>query len=108
MLAVGQRQLLANYARALATIRNPDPWTRQTSSVDTETEIQIRKAIERLMEVDIHYHRAPVVHDSAVRQNHRHPHKRRVSRDRTTHQELLARRGIYYKLYHSSIKTRKW
>src|SRR5262249_11466897 len=48
-LSVGQRQLLA-FARALAHDPRILILDEATSSVDTETELQIRKAIDRLMQ----------------------------------------------------------
>lgn len=104
-LSAGQRQLLA-FARALA--HNPQILIldEATSSVDTETEIQIRKAIERLMEGRtsiIIAHRLSTIQrcDKIIVM-----HKGRV-REIGTHQQLLAERGIYYKLYQLQYKDQE-
>ena len=104
-LSAGQRQLLA-FARALA--HNPQILIldEATSSVDTETEIQIRKAIERLMEGRtsiIIAHRLSTIQrcDKIIVM-----HKGRV-RESGTHQQLLAQRGIYYKLYQLQYKDQE-
>src|SRR5438552_13540594 len=96
-LSAGQRQLLA-FARALAHDPQILILDEATSSVDTETEIQIRKAINRLMEGRtsiIIAHRLSTIQrcDKIIVM-----HKGRV-REIGTHQQLLAKRGIYYKLY---------
>jgi ATP-binding cassette, subfamily B, multidrug efflux pump len=105
MLSVGQRQLLA-FARALAHDPRILILDEATSSVDTETEIQIRKAIERLMEGRtsiIIAHRLSTIQrcDKIIVM-----HKGRV-REVGTHQQLLAQRGIYYKLYQLQYKDQE-
>jgi ATP-binding cassette subfamily B protein len=96
-LSVGQRQLLS-FARALAFNRPVLVLDEATSSVDTETELVIRDALEALMAgrttVAI-AHRLSTIQDMDVILV---LHKG-VLRESGTHQELLARRGIYYKLY---------
>src|SRR5205814_7944549 len=97
MLSSGQRQLLA-FARALAHDPQILILDEATSSVDTETELQIRRAIERLMQGRtsiIIAHRLSTIQrcDKIIVM-----HKGRV-REIGTHQQLLAKRGIYYKLY---------
>jgi ATP-binding cassette subfamily B multidrug efflux pump len=104
-LSVGQRQLLA-FARALAHDPRILILDEATSSVDTETEIQIRKAIERLMEGRtsiIIAHRLSTIQrcDKIIVM-----HKGRV-REIGTHQQLLAQRGIYYKLYQLQYKDQE-
>ncbi len=104
-LSVGQRQLLA-FARALAHDPQILILDEATSSVDTETEIQIRKAIERLMEGRtsiIIAHRLSTIQrcDKIIVM-----HKGRV-REIGTHQQLLAQRGIYYKLYELQYKDQE-
>ena len=74
-----------------------------TSSVDTETELKIRDAISRLMEGRtsiIIAHRLSTIQraDKIIVM-----HKGQV-RETGTHQELLAQRGIYYKLYQLQYK----
>jgi ATP-binding cassette subfamily B protein len=77
-----------------------------TSSVDTETELQIRKAIDRLMEGRtsiIIAHRLSTIQrcDKIIVM-----HKGRIARI-GTHQQLLAQRGIYYKLYQLQYKDQE-
>ena len=104
-LSAGQRQLLA-FARALAHDPQILILDEATSSVDTETEIQIRKAIDRLMEGRtsiIIAHRLSTIQrcDKIIVM-----HKGRV-REAGTHQQLLAQRGIYYKLYQLQYKDQE-
>jgi ATP-binding cassette subfamily B protein len=104
-LSVGQRQLLA-FARALAHDPQILILDEATSSVDTETELQIRKAIDRLMEGRtsiIIAHRLSTIQrcDKIIVM-----HKGRV-REMGTHQQLLALRGIYYKLYQLQYKDQE-
>ena len=104
-LSVGQRQLLA-FARALA--HNPQVLIldEATSSVDTETELRIREAIDRLMQGRtsiVIAHRLSTIQkcDKILVM-----HKGRV-REMGTHQELLAQRGLYYKLYQLQYKDQE-
>jgi ATP-binding cassette, subfamily B, multidrug efflux pump len=104
-LSVGQRQLLA-FARALAHDPQILILDEATSSVDTETELQIRAAIERLMEGRtsiIIAHRLSTIQrcDKIIVM-----HKGQV-REMGTHQQLLARRGLYYKLYQLQYKDQE-
>jgi ATP-binding cassette, subfamily B, multidrug efflux pump len=104
-LSVGQRQLLA-FARALAHDPQVLILDEATSSVDTETEIQIRGAIDRVMEGRtsiVIAHRLSTIQkcDKILVM-----HKGRV-REVGTHQELLAQRGLYYKLYQLQYKDQE-
>jgi len=104
-LSVGQRQLLA-FARALAHDPQVLILDEATSSVDTETEIQIRQAIDRVMEGRtsiVIAHRLSTIQkcDKILVM-----HKGRV-REVGTHQELLAQRGLYYKLYQLQYKDQE-
>ena len=104
-LSVGQRQLLA-FARALAHDPEILILDEATSSVDTETEIRIRKAIDRLMlgrTSIIIAHRLSTIQrcDKIIVM-----HKGRV-REVGSHQELLAERGIYYKLCQLQYKEQE-
>ncbi len=96
-LSVGQRQLLA-FARALAHSPRILVLDEATSSVDTDTELVIQSAVERLMEDHtslIIAHRL-----STIRNCDRIVvlHKGEI-REEGTHAELLRRGGLYYKLY---------
>ncbi len=96
-LSVGQRQLLA-FARALAFDPAVLILDEATSSVDTETELLIQDALQRLMQ---NRTSLVVAHRlSTIKNSDRIIvlHKGEV-RETGTHQELLAERGIYYKLY---------
>ncbi len=96
-LSVGQRQLLS-FARALAYDPEILVLDEATSSVDTETEILIQDAVHKLMSERtsiVIAHRLSTIRDVdriIVL------HKGKV-REVGTHAELLAQRGIYYKLY---------
>jgi ATP-binding cassette subfamily B protein len=96
-LSVGQKQLIS-FARALAY----DPpiliLDEATSSIDSETELLIRDAVARLMEGRtsvIIAHRLSTIQsvDKIVVL-----HKGEL-REQGSHQELLALRGLYYRLY---------
>jgi ATP-binding cassette subfamily B protein len=96
-LSTGQKQLVS-FARALAHNPNFLILDEATSSVDTQTEFQIRTALERLItgrtSVVIAHRLSTVQRADQILVMH----KGRL-REHGTHQELLAQRGIYYKLY---------
>jgi ATP-binding cassette, subfamily B, multidrug efflux pump len=101
-LSTGQKQLIA-FARALAHDPKNLILDEATSSVDTDTELRIREAIVRLMKG-----RTSIIiaHRLSTIQNADKilvMHKGRV-REVGSHQELLAKRGIYYKLYQLQYK----
>lgn len=96
-LSVGQKQLVS-FARALAF----DPalliLDEATSSIDTETEQLIQQAIERVMRNRtsiVVAHRLSTIQraDQIIVLHHGE------IREQGTHQELLAERGLYWKLY---------
>jgi ATP-binding cassette subfamily B protein len=104
-LSTGQKQLIS-FARALA--HNPQILIldEATSSVDTETELRVRDALSRMVEGRtslIIAHRLSTVQraDKIIVM-----HKGRV-REMGTHQQLLAQRGIYYKLYQLQYKDQE-
>ena len=96
-LSVGQKQLLS-FARALAFDPQILVLDEATSSVDTETEILIRDALHVLMEGRTTIaiaHRLSTIQDmDRILVLHRGE-----LREAGTHQELLALRGIYHRLY---------
>src|ERR1700675_3338881 len=104
-LSVGQRQLI-NFARALA--HNPRflILDEATSSVDTKTEVQIREALDRLLSgrtaLVIAHRLSTIQHADRILVFH----KGRL-REQGAHQELLAQRGIYYRLYQLQYKEQE-
>jgi ATP-binding cassette, subfamily B, multidrug efflux pump len=104
-LSVGQKQLLS-FARALAHDPRVLILDEATSSVDTETEQLIQDALRVLLRG-----RTAIViaHRLSTVQNVDEIlvlHKGRI-RERGTHQELLARRGVYWKLYELQYKDQE-
>ena len=104
-LSTGQKQLIS-FARALAHEPKILILDEATSSVDTETEFRVRDALNRMVEGRtslIIAHRLSTVQraDKIVVM-----HKGRV-REMGTHQELLAQRGIYFKLYQLQYKDQE-
>jgi ATP-binding cassette subfamily B protein len=105
-LSVGQRQLVS-FARALAHSPKFLILDEATSSVDTKTELMIREALDRLIEgrtAVVIAHRL-----STIQHAHRILvfHKGRL-REQGSHQELLALRGIYYRLYQLQYKEQEF
>jgi len=104
-LSVGQRQLI-NFARALA--HNPRflILDEATSSVDTKTEMLIREALNRLLSgrtaLVIAHRLSTIQHADCILVFH----KGRL-REQGAHQELLAQRGIYYRLYQLQYKDQE-
>ncbi len=104
-LSTGQKQLI-NFARALAHDPRILVLDEATSSVDTDTETRVRSALERMVQGRtsvIVAHRL-----STVQQADRIlvMHKGQL-RELGTHQELLAQRGIYWKLYQLQYKDQE-
>jgi len=96
-LSVGQKQLIA-FARALAFDPSILILDEATSSIDTETEQLIQQALDRLL---VGRTSIVIAHRlSTIQKADRILvlHKGEV-REYGTHQELLAMRGIYYRLY---------
>jgi ATP-binding cassette subfamily B protein len=96
-LSMGQKQLLS-FARALAFDPRVLILDEATSSVDTETEMIIRDALHVLMSGRTTIaiaHRLSTIQDM---DKILVLHKGQV-REVGTHQELLAQRGIYFKLF---------
>ena len=104
-LSVGQKQLIS-FARAL--VFNPQILIldEATSSVDTETEILIQRAIEKLLKgrtsIVIAHRLSTIQNSDKIIVLHKGEIK-----EVGTHQELLSKRGIYYKLYQLQYKDQE-
>jgi ATP-binding cassette subfamily B multidrug efflux pump len=104
-LSTGQKQLIS-FARALAHEPKILILDEATSSVDTETEFRVRDALSHMVEGRtslIIAHRLSTVQraDKIIVM-----HKGQV-REMGTHQQLLAQRGIYFKLYQLQYKDQE-
>jgi ATP-binding cassette subfamily B protein len=104
-LSTGQKQLIS-FARALAHDPKILILDEATSSVDTETEVKVRDALNRMVEGRtsvVIAHRLSTIQraDKIIVM-----HKGQV-REMGTHQQLLAQRGIYYKLYQLQYKDQE-
>ncbi len=104
-LSVGQKQLIS-FARALAYDPQILILDEATSSVDTETEQLIQRAIEKLLvgrTAIVIAHRLSTIQsaDKIIVM-----HKGEI-RETGNHQELLAKQGIYYKLYQLQYKDQE-
>jgi ATP-binding cassette subfamily B protein len=104
-LSTGQKQLIS-FARALAHEPKILILDEATSSVDTETEFRVRDALAHMVEGRtslIIAHRLSTIQraDKIIVM-----HKGQL-REMGTHQELLAHRGIYYKLYQLQYKDQE-
>ena len=104
-LSVGQKQLVA-FARALAF--NPDILIldEATSSVDTETEHLIQGALSRLMSnrtfIAIAHRLSTIQNVDKILVMHRGQ-----LREMGSHNQLLQKRGLYYRLYQLQYKDQK-
>jgi ATP-binding cassette, subfamily B, multidrug efflux pump len=104
-LSVGQKQLIS-FARALAFDPQILILDEATSSIDTETEILIKHAIEKLL---VGRTSIVIAHRLSTIQNADKiivMHKGEI-REIGTHQKLLAKKGIYYKLYQLQYKEQE-
>lgn len=104
-LSVGQKQLIS-FARALAYNPQILILDEATSSVDTETELLIQNAIEKLLvgrtSIVIAHRLSTIQNADKIIVMHKGELK-----EIGTHQELLAKRGIYYKLYQLQYKDQE-
>ena len=104
-LSTGQKQLI-NFARALAYNPRILILDEATSSVDTDTELRIRGALERMVEgrtsVLIAHRLSTVQRADTILVMHKGQ-----LRELGTHQQLLARRGLYWKLYQLQYKDQE-
>jgi ATP-binding cassette subfamily B protein len=102
-LSVGQKQLLS-FARALAFDPRVLVLDEATSSVDTDTELLIRDALKVVMRGRTTIaiaHRLSTIQDmDRILVMHRGE-----LREAGTHQELLALRGIYHRLYELQLES---
>ena len=103
-LSVGQRQLIS-FARALLN----DPailiLDEATSSIDTETEIALQKGLGRLLKGRTSFliaHRLSTIRNSDCIMYVDHGKIMEAG----THDELLAKKGLYYQLYMSQYAQR--
>ncbi|HEY4011511.1 MAG TPA: ABC transporter ATP-binding protein, partial [Acidobacteriaceae bacterium] len=96
-LSTGQKQLIS-FARALAHKPGILVLDEATSSVDTETELRVRSALERMItgrtSVLIAHRLSTIQRADTILVMHKGK-----LREQGTHQQLLTRRGLYYKLY---------
>lgn len=104
-LSVGQKQLIS-FARALAFSPQILILDEATSSIDTETEVLIQNAIQKLL---VGRTSIVIAHRLSTIQNADKiivMHKGEI-RETGTHQQLLSQRGIYYKLYQLQYKDQE-
>ncbi len=105
MLSVGQRQLLS-FARALLADPRILVLDEATSSVDTQTEQLIQRALARLLKGRTSFviahrlstitsaDRIVVIHDGRIV-------------EQGSHAELLANQGMYYELYRTGFQDQQ-
>lgn len=104
-LSTGQKQLIS-FARALAHRPGILILDEATSSVDTETEIRVRLALERMItgrtSVLIAHRLSTIQRADTILVMHKGK-----LREQGTHQELLAMHGLYFKLYQLQYKDQE-
>ena len=104
-LSTGQKQLI-NFARALAHRPRILILDEATSSVDTETEIRVRTALDRMVtgrtSVVIAHRLSTVQRADTILVMHKGQ-----LREHGPHQQLLAQHGIYWKLYRLQYKDQE-
>ncbi|MBR6643005.1 MAG: ABC transporter ATP-binding protein [Lachnospiraceae bacterium] len=102
-LSAGQRQLIS-FARTLAYDPAILVMDEATANIDTETEQLIQEALEKLMlnrtTIMVAHRLSTIQHADKIMVMH----KGRI-RETGTHQELLARNGIYKKLYELQLAS---
>ena len=104
-LSTGQKQLIS-FARALAHQPRILILDEATSSVDTDTELRVREALTRMVEgrtsIIIAHRLSTVQRANKIIVMHKSQ-----LREMGSHQELLAQRGIYWKLYQLQYKDQE-
>jgi ATP-binding cassette subfamily B protein len=104
-LSTGQKQLIS-FARALAHSPKILILDEATSSVDTETEFKVRDALGKMVEgrtsIIIAHRLSTIQRADKILVMHK-----ATLREMGTHQQLLAKRGIYYKLYQLQYKDQE-
>jgi len=104
-LSTGQKQLIS-FARALAHNPRYLILDEATSSVDTDTELRVREALNRMVEgrtsIVIAHRLSTIQRADRILVMHKGQ-----LRESGTHQELLAERGIYWKLYQLQYKEQE-
>ncbi len=104
-LSTGQKQLIS-FARALAHKPGILILDEATSSVDTETELRVRSALERMItgrtSVLIAHRLSTIQRADTILVMHKGQ-----LREQGTHQQLLAQRGLYHKLYELQYKDQE-
>ncbi len=99
--SAGERQLLS-FARTLAHKPSILVMDEATANIDTETELLIQEALEKLMRgrttIMVAHRLSTIQHADCIMVMH----KGKI-REQGTHQELLAKDGIYKKLYELQI-----
>lgn len=99
--SAGERQLLS-FARTLAHKPRILVMDEATANIDTETELLIQEALEKLMQgrttIMVAHRLSTIQHADCIMVMH----KGKI-REQGTHQELLAQDGIYKKLYELQI-----
>lgn len=104
-LSTGQKQLIS-FARALAHQPRILILDEATSSVDTDTELRVREALTTMVEgrtsIIIAHRLSTVQRADKIIVMHK-AHLREIG----SHQQLLAQRGIYWKLYQLQYKDQE-
>lgn len=99
--SAGERQLLS-FARTLAHKPTILVMDEATANIDTETELLIQEALEKLMQnrttIMVAHRLSTIQHADCIMVMH----KGKI-REQGTHQELLAQGGIYKKLYELQV-----
>ena len=104
-LSTGQKQLIS-FARALAHAPRILILDEATSSVDTDTELRVRMALSRMItgrtSILIAHRLSTIQSADTILVMHKGH-----LREKGSHQELLAQRGLYWKLYQLQYKDQE-